>query len=122
MRLRASALLVGMALGVAGCAGGRTFETVPVQEGFRNTGAGHTEQSGDGPVRLVDVYENVGADAQTVTFVVRLREEDGRTAWTGRATVEDFRQGETVSVTYESEQPVPDGSQYVQWQVERVVR
>jgi hypothetical protein len=98
------------------------FTVEPVQEGFRNLNAGYAEQAGDGPVRFVDFFRNEGAATRSATFVLTLREQDGRTVWVGRATATDLEPGEEFRVTYESAEPAPDGDQYKQWSVEDVLR
>jgi hypothetical protein len=109
---------------VAGCSQEPDFTEQAVQEGFRKLPAGsYKEQSGDGPLRLVDRYRNEGEAARSATFVLTLREdEEGRTVWVGRATATDLEPGEEFVVTYEGDEPVPDGDQYLQWRVEDVVR
>jgi hypothetical protein len=98
------------------------FTVEPVQEGFRNLNDGFAEQAGDGPLRFVDFFRNEGAAARSATFVLTLREKDGRTVWVGRATATDLEPGEEFQVTYEGTEPAPGGDQYRQWRVEDVLR
>jgi hypothetical protein len=97
------------------------FTVDPVQEGFRNVG-GYKESGTNTPRRFVDRFVNEGPATRSATFIFVLREEDGRVAWTGRATVTDIEPGEEFEVTYDGSTQPPDGDQYTQWRVEDIVR
>lgn len=118
--LRVLPLLVAGLLS-GSCAQGPDFSVEPVQDGFRNVG-GYKESGTETPLRFVDRFVNEGPPAESATFVMVLREEDGRVVWSGRATVADIESGEQFQVTYEATVEPPDGDQYTQWRVEDVVR
>ena len=120
-RARALPLSGALLVGLLGCTPTPDLSSPLVQQGFRHTG-GYTESGTATPARLVDRVVNEGAAARSATFVVVLKEEDGRTVWTGSATVRDVAAGEEVVVVYTSDQPLPDGDQFQLWHVADVVR
>lgn len=106
-----------------GCSRGPdvTVASAPVQQGFRLLD-GYKVQVDDGALRFVDRYRNEGGDVRSATFVFVLREDDGRVAWTGRATVRSIASGAEFEVEYEGSTAPPDGDQDTQWHVEDVAR
>ena len=115
----AAALLAAAPL--TACTPSSELSSPLVQDGFRQS-SGYTESGTNTPARKVDRIVNEGAAATSATFVMVLKEEDGRTVWTGSATVRDIAAGESFAVVYVSDQPLPDGEPYQLWYVEDVVR